>query len=97
MNNEKPKIITNGFAHGLIAALLSLRTSPPEGTHKNRGNNPGAGHCPPGSKFLRRAFKAAIGRRGTYKEAVDWYRKLKDGEYKAGHRRSITGQPLKFS
>ncbi len=28
---------------------------------------------PPGSKLLRRAFKAKIGVRGTYEEAKKWY------------------------
>ena len=36
----------------------------------------GAGHIrnPAGSKFLRRAYKSALGERGTYEEALDWFK-----------------------
>lgn len=30
-------------------------------------------HNPTGSKFLRRAYKAKTGLRGTYREAAEWY------------------------
>jgi hypothetical protein len=53
-------------------------------------------HNPAGSKNLRRAYKEKHQGRGTYEQAKAWYHNLADGRYKAGHQRSITGQPLKF-
>lgn len=34
---------------------------------------------PPGSKLLRKFYKFKHGKRGTYKEARDWYNKLQSG------------------
>jgi len=36
-------------------------------------------HNPPGSKMLRKAYKHKQGERGTYQEALKWYRALPDG------------------
>jgi hypothetical protein len=65
------------------------------GTRRRRHRVAGK-HNPAGSKNLRRAYKEKHQGRGTYEQAAAWYHNLADGRYKAGHQRSITGQPLKF-
>ena len=66
------------------------------GTMRRGSVGPVGRRNPAGSKVLRAAYKAAQGQRGTYDQSAKWYRNLADGRYKAGHQRSITGQPLKF-
>ena len=88
-------MLTNWFK--IMAAVMAAAMKSPRnykgGTRGIRG--PGR-HNPPGSKVLRRAYKAKHEGRGTYEQARNWYSNLADGRYKAGHQRSVTGQPLKF-
>ena len=88
-------MLTNWFkimAAVMVAAMKSSRTYR-GGTGRFRGTGR---HNPAGSKVLRQAYKAKHQGRGTYEQAKQWYLNLADGRYKAGHQRSVTGQPLKF-
>lgn len=89
-----------------FAAMAAAMAAASDMTHNYRApsrrgrvaGSPGV----PGSKLLRKVYEHKNGKvhrsRGgaTYAVMADYYKKLPDGKYKAGHRRRITGQPLKF-
>lgn len=87
----------NWFAIMAAAMVAAMTAHHQRGGHAHHRSRSGTGrHSPSGAKVLRKAYKAALGMRGGYKDAVEWYRKLNNGKYKAGHQRTVTGQPVKF-
>lgn len=49
---------------------------------------------PAGAKLLRRFYKAATGRRGTYAEALQHYSKLQEPRFRAGESKQSIGLTL---
>jgi len=64
--------------------------SPPRGNRQLGETRPHGSHCsnPPGSKLLRRFYKAKHGVRGSAQKAATWYaiRNPKEPAVKVGHR-----------
>ena len=83
------------MAASMVSAMKVQQQRYGRSPRSRSGREPGR-HNPSGSKVLRSAYKAKHEGRGTYEQAAKWYSNLADGRYKAGHQRSVTGQPLKF-